>query len=116
MAANYDITIDQGATFSFTFIYKDANGDRVDLTDYTARMQIREYYSSATPVLELSTDEESIELGGTAGTVTITATDEQTRDIAIDSGVYDIELYSPTFRTIRLLQGKVFVSPEVTRD
>lgn len=116
MAQTYDITIDQGATFSFAFTWKDANGDRVDLTGYSAKMQIREYYSSSTPVLELSTTDGSITLGGTSGVVTVTASDEATRDIAIDSGVYDIELYSPLGTTKRLIQGKVTISPEVTRD
>jgi hypothetical protein len=116
MAASYDITIDQGATFSFTFTFKDANDDRVDLTDYAAKMQIREYHSSASPVLTLTTEDDSIELGGVLGTVKITMSSEVTRDIFIDSGVYDIELYSPIFTTIRMLQGKITVSPEVTRD
>jgi hypothetical protein len=115
MAQNYDITIDQGATFSFTFTYKDGAGDRVNLTGYEAKMQIREYHSSASPVLELSTEGGGISLGGELGTIDVFATDEDTRDISIDQGVYDIELYAPDGTTIRLVQGKVFISPEVTR-
>ena len=116
MAKKYDITIDQGATLSLVFTYKDVNNDRVDLTGYTARMQIREFHSSPGYVLNLSTANSSIVLGGANGTITVSATATQTAAIPIDSGVYDIELYSPTSTTIRLLQGAVFISPEVTRD
>ena len=40
-AAQYDILIEQGATFSRTFVWKDSSEVAVDLTGYTARMQIR---------------------------------------------------------------------------
>jgi hypothetical protein len=42
MAAGwYNFTIEQGATVDFELTYKDSNGDVVDLSKYTARMQVK---------------------------------------------------------------------------
>ena len=41
MAAVYDITIEQGATFRLSLVWKDSSNVPVNLTGYTARMQVR---------------------------------------------------------------------------
>jgi hypothetical protein len=53
-------------------------------------------------------------LGGSAGTVTLTATATQTAAIAAGEWVYDIELVNGATVT-RLLQGCFAVDAEVTR-
>ena len=40
-AANYDIKADQGSTFIFNVSYLDSSESVVDLTDYSAPMQVR---------------------------------------------------------------------------
>ena len=40
-AANYDIQVDQGSTFVFNVSYLDTSESVVDLTDYSASMQVR---------------------------------------------------------------------------
>ena len=55
MAAGiYNLSIEQGATFDLEIRYKDANGDPVDLTGYSGRLQIRQSTDSATPYITLS--------------------------------------------------------------
>ena len=39
-AGKYSFTIEQGSTVDFEIVYKDSNSDPIDLTLYTARMQI----------------------------------------------------------------------------
>lgn len=37
-ASKYDFTIEQGSSFKLALVYKDANGDPIDLTNWCARL------------------------------------------------------------------------------
>ena len=113
IAGIYNFTLDQGSTWTLQVVYKDSNGVAVNLTGYTAEMQVRRKFDSDTPVLTLSTSNGGITIVGATGTLNLVATDEQA---AIDAGlyVYDLELSTGGVRT-RLIQGTVTVSGEVTR-
>ena len=41
IAGIYNITMDQGAQWTLTVVYDNNNGTPIDLTVYTARMQVR---------------------------------------------------------------------------
>ncbi len=112
-AAVYDITIEQGATFTMNLTWRDESNALVDLTGYTARMQVRKDIASSQTLLSL-TSGSGITLGGAAGTISITASAATTAAIAATSGVYDLELVSGSTVT-RLLQGNVTISKNVTR-
>lgn len=56
----------------------------------------------------------SIVLGGSAGTVVISLSDEVTADLTPATYVYDLELTSSTGDVTRLIQGAFVVDPEVT--
>ena len=116
MASNrFNLSIEQGATLSLVATWKDSNGTPVNLTGYTARMQVRDNYDAANTKLSLTTENSGIALGGTAGTITITAAATATAALAAPyTGVYDLELVTGGTVT-RLLQGVATVSPEVTR-
>ena len=43
-AGNYTFTLEQGSTTDFQLDWKDSGGAKVDLTHYSARMQIRSDY------------------------------------------------------------------------
>ena len=113
-AITYDLFIEQGAAFTKQFIWKDSTGTPVNLTTYSARMQIRPSVSSDTILVELTTANGRIALGGAAGTITLnlgaTVTDALTR-----GGVYDLELYQTADAVTRFAEGSVEVSKEVTR-
>lgn len=126
-AGVYDIHIDQGANWSLSLTWKDDTGTPVNLTGYTARMQIRKAYSDSTVKLSL-TSSSGIVLGGVAGTVAISATKTQTAGISVDylslfyhndkpsqKMVYDLELETSGGVVTRLLQGVAFIYPEVTQ-
>jgi len=115
-AGRHNFTIEQGATFDELITYKDAAGNPVDLTGYTARMQIREKITDATPVHSMDTTTGGITMGGTAGTIQLFISDADTAAMNMPKGgVYDLEIVSPTGKVTRLLEGKVIFSPEVTR-
>jgi hypothetical protein len=132
MAAGiYNMTINQGATFIRTFIwYSCASCDcacdsscgcgtssstPIDLTGFTAEMQIRSNIQSATVLYTASTANGDIVLGGIDGTVVLTIAATDTAAFDWTRGVYDMNLTSSGGVVTRLVQGSVVVSPEVTR-
>lgn len=114
MAGTYDIVCDQGATFSRVFTWQDSTGLPVNLTGYTARMQVRDTIDAANILLTFTTENGGITLGAEAGTVTVTATAATTASIGIGCFVYDLELINGA-TVYRLLQGAFTVDGEVTR-
>ena len=113
-ATTYDLLIEQGATFSQLVTYKES-GVAVNLTGYTARMQVRSTLESATSVVELTTANGRIALGGAAGTITLTISATDTAALTAGRGVYDLELVSGSGIVTRLLQGVATISRNVTR-
>lgn len=114
-AGSYDFTIEQGATFTATVTWRDANDALVNLTGYTARMQIRSAVTSPTVTLELTDSNGRITLGGAAGTVALTIAAADTEAIGAGTYVYDLELVSAAGVVTRLLEGGITVKAEVTR-
>ena len=115
VSASGDITIDQGATFALTLTYTDASGTAINLTGYSARMQVRSDYGSSDTPIDASTANGMITLGGTLGTVSVAIPYAATAALSISAGVYDLVLTSSSGTRDRILSGKVTVSPGVTR-
>lgn len=86
----------------------------VNITNYTAALQIRSLPSDPTAVLSLTTGS-GITITGATGTIAVHATAAQTT--AIDEGpyYYDLEITSDQNVVTRVAQGQVVVSAEVTR-
>lgn len=115
-----DLRVEQGATWERTFTFSDENNDPIDVSAWTFRGQIRSTYNSDTILAEFefaagnSTDEKIFRI-----------TDEETTEIPVLSPtgtgrklseyMYDIEAEKPDGSVERLFEGKVEVSPEVTR-
>jgi len=117
-AGKYDITIEQGATFSKTFTWKNSARVVISNTGYTAAMQVRETVASTTTILSSTGTSPgiSIALGGALGTITVTITSTVTAALDFETAVYDLELtLTSTGAVTRLLEGEVFLSREVTR-
>lgn len=111
-----NLAIDQGATFRKRFTWKSGTpAVPVNLTGYTARMQIRAELESAAILAELTTENGGIALGGVTGTIDLYLSHTDTTAYAWDSGVYDIELIAPNGDVLRRIKGSVSVSKEVTR-
>jgi hypothetical protein len=79
-------------------------------------MQVREEIESTATLLELTTENGRIALGGTAGTVDLLVDASTTAAIAWTGGVFDLEIVHPSGEVTRLAEGSCCVSPEVTRD
>lgn len=109
-----NLTVDEGTDFTLPLLWKDENGTPVDLTGYSAALQIR--YSvndDGTPLLNL-TNGAGITLGGVLGTIDIEVTKAQ-NNFGQQTLVWDLEMTSPAAKTVRLLRGTWTSKPEVTK-
>lgn len=109
----YDVVCPQGSTLSLTFQWK-INGIPVNLTGYTAKLQVRESYNAASTLIALTSSPVAgltVDGNGNIG-VTVSAT--TTAAVPAGTYVWDIELTSGTTVT-RLLQGRWMHTAEVTR-
>lgn len=115
MAVTYNTVIDQGADWYITFIYENPDGTPVNITNYTAALQVRTSPLAKTAVLTLTTSNAGLTISGNAGTVNAHATAAQTGAITNGRYAYDLEITSPSGIVTRLVQGTIEVSPQVTR-
>ena len=124
MAAGiYNFTIEQGTTFRRTFKYKSSTGDPISLENHEIRMQIRKTVESSTSELSIT---ESSGNGTPATSFDVSTTNtnefdliiskEDTAAMSFNTAVYDIEIQDTSGNVTRLLQGKIKLSKEVTRD
>ena len=128
-AANYPIYIEQGATWTTTFIYAlvatvDEEGvpiswDPVDISTAGIRMQIRAAYGED-PLIDVSVGEGITIDDGSEGKFTIVLSEDLTDSLEeIKRARYDVEIYDSTWTrnpVRRIFEGVVTISPNITRD
>jgi hypothetical protein len=115
IAGLYNITCDQGATFSRTLTWTNSAKSPYNITGYTARMHVRSTVAATTTLTTLTTENSRIALGGIAGTVTLTISATDTAQFAPGKYVYDLELVSGGGVVSRIIEGNFVVKAEVTR-
>jgi hypothetical protein len=119
-AAEYDLTIEQGTTFTRTLTLADAEGVATDLTGCTAAGKIRKKYSSTSAAATFTV---AFAADRTTGELTFSLSAAQTAAIeageSVDSAnsqyVWDLEMTWADSTVDRILQGKVSISPEATK-
>lgn len=112
-AATHDLIIDQGATWRVNLLYKDPAGSPINLTGYTAQLQLRTSYEAASASLSLSSGS-GITITGNTGNIAIVATATQTTSLVAGDYFYDLEI-TLSGEVTRLIQGRAIVRPQVTR-
>ena len=112
MAAIANLTIDQGATFSSDVTVKDANGNRFNLTGYSAAAKLAKGYASTKTRVSMTT---AIDTDPTTGVVTLSLSATQTA--ALDAParyVYDVYITQTSTSTVtRVIEGVITVNPKV---
>jgi hypothetical protein len=120
-AGKYNLTIEQGTTIDLTLLYKDSGSNPIDLTDYSAKMQIKSAYADKNPRTfltlssSLNADNTGLTLGGASGSINIYISAASSSAINFDSAIYDLEITSPTGFVTRILEGNAKLNREVTR-
>lgn len=102
-----NLIIDQGTTFNTIIELTDENNDFLNVTGYSAAGQIRKHPGSNSAV--------SFSTALSNGQLVISLSSSQTSNIAAGRYSYDVELTDPTNSRIRVIEGIVTVTPEVTR-
>lgn len=111
--AKYRFETRQGSTFRRVFTWE-VDEEPVDLTGWTARMEVRAKAESPSVVLEVTPyvnpgpDE-------TAGEIEFNLPADVLADVPAGRYVYDLELVDGPF-VVALLAGPFIVRPEVTRE
>lgn len=108
MAGIQNLVVDQGTSFEITINVTLDDGSEKDLTDYTVSSQIRKSYYTNT-----YTDFTTAKVDLT-GEITLSLTPTQTSALKAGRYVYDVEISSDE-ETVRIIEGIVTVTPEVTR-
>jgi hypothetical protein len=128
-AGKYSFTIEQGATLQFEIQYKDSTNSPVDLSTYNGRMQVRPTVGSSEVYLTLSStlqsDGTGLNFSGSngstppiSGSIGIYISAATSSNLDFNEAYYDLEIYSGSGANeyvVRLLEGKVKLSKEVTR-
>ena len=116
MSDTLDLNITRGDSFIQSLLWQTSGGDPVDITGFTARMQIRD--SSDCGAVRISlTETDGLTLGGTAGTIEIYISPERTATLS-QNGVWDIELTNPSANPVTVLTlvgGATVITLDVTR-
>ena len=104
-----DYVVEQGSNYKITLTLKDQDGNLYPLTGTSCKAQIREDYSSGEAIsFKVDIDTETSQ-------IILSLTGEETALIAFPTGVWDCEFTDSDGTLIRLLQGKITISKEVTR-
>jgi hypothetical protein len=123
-AGKYSFIVEQGSTKEFEVRYADSGSNPIDLSYYSARMQIRDSPGSpnlyATLSSSLLPDGTGLNLNGmrgdkptTSGSIGVYISAATSSMFTFNEASYDIELVSGSYVT-RILEGKIKLSREVT--
>jgi hypothetical protein len=109
--------IEQGATYVHNLLWRAPDKTTpINLTNVSAKMQVRTTLESPTVVIELSTDNGRLSIDGPAGKIHLEITNEDTANLVpVKDAVYDLEIYHINGTVTRLVEGKLSIKAEVTR-
>ena len=131
-AGKYNFTIEQGATTDFEIVYKDSDGNPIDISGYTARMDLRATPGADTSYLTLSSSlgpcGTGLNMSGSgglsaskplsSGSIGVYISHVSSSALSFTDAVYDLELVSGSGHCAtveRLLEGSVSLFKEVTK-
>ena len=114
MAGQKNFEVDQNATFSFVVEYKDENGNAIDLTGASAKMQVRDVKGGTKLAVTLTSPSGGIVINGLLGKLTVTLTPTQTNKLFYPKSVYDIMVVDSNANKIKLLEGFLTLNRSVT--
>lgn len=137
-AVPWTLILEQGVDRSPIITWRDADREPIDLSNGIAYMQVRATYNSPTSLLDLSTANGKIVLGGSLGTIVPTFLGSETLGIDLTGltliplkvplkcggfreircakiGVHDMYFVSAAGKPTRLTEGVAYLSPTASR-
>jgi hypothetical protein len=114
MAGQKNFEVDQNATFSFVLEYKDDDGNAIDLTGASAKMQVRDTKGGAKLAVTLTSPSGGIVIDQLNGKLTIKMTPTQTNKLFYPKSSYDLMVVDSNGNKIKLLEGFMTLNRSVT--
>ena len=116
MSAGYHhFIIEQGATFGQTLTLKDSSDTVINLTGFSGAMSFRENPDAASSILDITTANSRMTMGGNAGTVILEVSATDTAALTASDGVFDLEITSGAGIVTRLIEGTYSIRRNITR-
>jgi hypothetical protein len=110
-APTYNLTIEQGADFAWTLTLQDDQNAPIDLTGAVLEGMIRAGSKSGKKLVDFTL---GLNIPATDGVINVSLTEAQTAALPVDdSHAYDIKA-TYAGKTIRVIEGTVTVSQQVT--
>lgn len=106
-----DLFVDQGTDFQTNMDLTEDDGTPINVTGYTFQGQIRKSYYSLNPTANI----EIAIVNGVSGNVQLSMNSAVTANISPARYVYDVVMTDTANVTIRIIEGIVTVTPQVTR-
>ena len=113
MAGQKNWEVDINTTYSFEIEYKDPNGDPIDITGSTAKMQVRNTQGDKL-AFTLTSPSGGITIDGPNGLITVKMTPTQTSKLFYPKSVYDLMLTDTNANKIKLVGGYLTAQRSVT--
>ncbi len=110
----YRVAINQGETFSVAVQWLDSLGVPVSLAGATAKIEIRDTAGSTVLQTFTSSPAVGLAINTTTATVTWTVSAAVSAAWVFQHAKYDLKITLADTTTKRLLEGDVYVSPQVT--
>lgn len=114
MASQKNFEVDQNTTFSFILEYKDPSGNPVNLTNATAKLQVRDTKGGTKLAVTLTSPSGGIVIDPLLGKLTIKMTPTQTNKLFYPKSSYDLMIVDSNANKIKLLEGFLTLSRSVT--
>lgn len=109
--AYIDLYVDQGTDYHTNMDLTNDDGTAMSVTGYTFTGQIRKSYYSTNPTANLVI---SI-INGPNGNLNIAMSSAVTANISPGRYVYDVKMMDTSNVTVRIMEGIVTVTPQVSR-
>lgn len=112
-ALRQDLKVEQGADFRFVVDVALA-GAPASIAGFTAKMQVRQYKEDVDFLAEYTTENGTVTVNASTSQVVLNVPAAETADYDWPTGLYDLVLTGGG-KSYRLMEGRVTVSPSVTR-
>lgn len=117
-ASQYNFNIEQGSSFKMSLVYKDSNGDPIDITNWCVRLTWRTSLNTTQVFTSENLDKSlyDFNLQGADGKINLLFPASTTNNFTFNNAKYDLELQSDEDHyneggkyTIRILYGTVTI-------
>lgn len=108
-AGTYNLTVEQGVDLALQISVKDSTGATYSLTGSSAAAQIRDDYNGA-----LLASFTAVTNTGTPGVLALTLSAATASSLPLSGGKWDLLLTTSAGTKVRLINGSVTISGEVT--